>query len=42
MEEAKDLNDLRKLLSESKNSPDVIREIFKWYNFSENKNEPNY
>ncbi|MEJ2242868.1 MAG: hypothetical protein P8Y18_12130 [Candidatus Bathyarchaeota archaeon] len=42
MEEVKDLNDLKKLLSEGKNSSDVIREIFKWYNFSENKNEPNY
>ena len=42
MEEVEDLSDLKKLLLESKNSTDVIREIFKWYNFSENKNEPNY
>ena len=42
MEEEKNLSELKKLLSESKYSSNTIREIFKWYNFSEEKDETNY
>lgn len=41
MKEIKNLNDLKKLLSESEYSSNTIREIFKWYNFSEEKDETN-
>jgi hypothetical protein len=36
MEEEKDLNDLKKLLSE-KHSSNAIREILKWYNWQKTK-----
>ena len=42
MKDVKNLSDLKKLLSESNYSSITIREIFKWYNFSEEKDETNY
>jgi hypothetical protein len=42
MKEVKNLNDCEKLLSKKEYSSEVIKEILKWYDYSDKKGEVNF